>query len=207
MRSFSNHFLLVLVLLAGNIDLRAQSWNYIKEKNGIKLYTRVPEYSTFKCFRGETTFHASMQEIGRYIGNVKNFNWWDKNIRELRVLEPGSEKHVSYYFVYDVPWPLSDRDICVDVSISIDSLTGIKVVYAKPLPGVIPEYKDIVRIANYWQKWTLTPIDKQTVNAVLEGFVDPGGNVPSWLYNMVIVETPLKVMEGIKHKLEEGPGN
>ncbi len=34
----------------------------------------------------------------------------------------------------------------------------------------------------------------------LEGFTDPGGIVPAWLLNMVIVETPLKVMEGIKKR-------
>ncbi|MCX6283323.1 MAG: hypothetical protein NTW31_03680 [Bacteroidetes bacterium] len=182
--------------------LPAQSWYFIKEKNGIKIYTRIPEYSSFKCFKGETILHASMKEIGMYIGNVKNFNWWDKNIRDLKVLESDSDKHVKYYFIYDVTWPLNDRDICVDVVISIDSVSGVKVVYAKPLPGVVPEQEGIVRIKNYWQKWTLTPIDKNSVHAILEGFVDPAGSVPAWLYNMVIVETPLKVMGGIKQKVE-----
>ncbi|MCX6286331.1 MAG: hypothetical protein NTY96_04395 [Bacteroidetes bacterium] len=193
---------IISFLLLFSQYLPAQSWDYIKEKNGIKIYTRTPEYSAFKCFKGETVFHANMQEIGLYIGNVKNFNWWDKNIRDLRVLDSESDKHIKYYFIYDVPWPLSDRDICVEVCTTIDTLTGGKMVYAKPLPGVIPECEDIVRIKNYWQKWTLTPIDKNSVHAILEGFVDPGGSVPSWLYNLVIVETPLKVMGGIKKKVE-----
>ncbi|NCA75252.1 MAG: hypothetical protein EOM90_02860 [Alphaproteobacteria bacterium] len=194
----------VLILMLFPYFAQTQSWDFIKEKNGIKIYTCTPVYSSFKCFKGETVLHATMQEIGRYIGNVKNFNWWDKNIRDLKVIGPGTDAHVRYYFIYDVPWPLSDRDICVDVSISIDSVTGVKTVFAKPLPGVIPEYDDIVRIKNYWQKWTLTPAGSNSVNAVLEGFVDPAGSVPAWLYNMVIVETPLKVMGGIKERLE-GP--
>lgn len=190
-----------LALLISQL-LQAQTWDYIKEKDGIKIYTRTPQNSPFKCFKGETVFHASMQKIGLYIGNVRNFNWWDKNIRELRVLDQVSDKEIRYYFIYHVPWPLSDRDLCVEVMINIDTVSGEKVIYASPLPGIIPERHGIVRIKNYWQRWTLRPISKNSVYAVLEGFVDPGGSVPAWLYNMVIVETPLRVMEGIKHKVE-----
>jgi hypothetical protein len=41
-------------------------------------------------------------------------------------------------------------------------------------------------------------MENGVIRLTLEGFVDPAGNVPSWLYNMVIVETPLKVMRRVK---------
>ncbi len=199
---------LVMFILFNCHQTSAQPWNFVKEKNGIKIYTRAEENSSFKSYKGETILHAGMQIISRYIGNVKNFSWWDKNIRELRVLDQqSSDNKIRYYFVYQVPWPLNDRDFCVDVTIDVDSVSGEKVVFAQPYPEEIPERKGIVRIKKYWQRWTLHPIGKNAVNATLEGFVDPGGNVPSWLYNMVIVETPLKVMEGIKMKVEENPTN
>jgi hypothetical protein len=190
------------LFLACSLTTAAQSWNFIKEKEGIRVYTRTPENSTFKCFKGETVFHASMEKLGMYIGNVKNFNWWDKNVKELKVIEAEAGKHAKYYLVYDLPWPVSDRDLCVEAFITYDTLKKEKIVSSKPLPGAVPERKGIVRIQNYWQKWTLTAINDNTVHAVLEGFVDPGGSIPSWLYNMVIVETPLNVMGGIKAKVE-----
>ena len=206
MKSFLLPALFAFCLIAG-LDTSAQSWNFIKEKNGIKIYTRTPENTSFKSFKGETVFHASMEKLGLYIGNVRNFNWWDKNIRDLKVLEAEFGKHAIYYFVYHVPWPLSDRDLCVEVFISYDTLKDEKVVSAKPLTGRIPEQKGIVRIRDYWQKWTLTGISKDSVHAVLEGFVDPGGSVPAWLYNMVIVETPLNGMGGIKARVEPALDN
>ena len=192
----------IFFLLFLSQQLNAQTWNYVKEKDGIKIYTRTPEYSSFKCYKGETVFQASMHTLGLYIGNVKNFDWWDKNIRELKVLDTIADKEIEYYFVYDVSWPLNDRDFCTKVTITVDTISGEKVVYARPLPGVIPEREGIIRIKNYWQKWTLRPITDNSVYAVLEGFVDPGGSVPSWLYNMVIVETPFNVIHGIKQKVE-----
>ncbi len=185
----------------------AQPWDFIKENNGIKIYTRTEVGSSFKSFKGETILHAGMPAISRYIGNVKNFNWWDQNIRELRVLDQPSDNRIRYYFVYHVSWPMNDRDFSVDVTITVDSVSGEKVVFAQPYAGDIPERKGMVRIKKYWQRWTLRPLGKNSVSATLEGFVDPGGVVPSWLYNMVIVETPLKVMEGIKSKVEETPSN
>jgi hypothetical protein len=30
--------------------------------------------------------------------------------------------------------------------------------------------------------------------------VDPGGSIPDWLYNMVITDTPIKVIKNVKVK-------
>ncbi|MCX6288052.1 MAG: hypothetical protein NTY96_13150 [Bacteroidetes bacterium] len=196
-------FLMVAMMILIYSSLCSQTWNFIKEKDGIKIYTRTPDHSAFKCFKGETVFHTTMEKLSMYIGNVENVDWWDKNVREIKVLYSEPDKLIKYYLVYDVPWPLNDRDLCVEAKITVDPVTGEKVVSAKPLLDVVPEREGIVRIRNYWQKWTLKPIGKNNIQAVLEGFVDPGGNVPSWLYNMVIVDTPLKVMRGIKVLVEE----
>jgi hypothetical protein len=200
-------FSVVLLLhLAVTIDLNAQSWNFVKEKNGVKVYTRNAENSSFKCFKGETVFHSTMAQLSYYIGNVKNLGWWEKNVKELNVIQSEPGKHVIYYLVYHVPWPFNDRDLCVEVNIRYDTLKGEKTVYAKPLAGVVPERKGIVRIKNYWQKWTLQVMtNDQTVLGRLEGFVDPAGDIPSWLYNMVITETPLNVMGLVKSKVETPP--
>jgi len=196
-----------LFLIFTGLNLHAQTWNFIKEKDGIRIYTRTAENSSFKCFKGETVFHTNMEKLSLYIGNVKNVDWWDKNVREIKILASVPDDFQQYYLVYHVPWPLSDRDLCVEAKVTINPLTGEKVVYAKPLADAVPERPGIVRIRNYWQKWTLKPTGKNSVQAVLEGFVDPGGNVPSWLYNMVIVDTPLKVMRGIKERVETTEGN
>ena len=201
MKSVKLPFILLLILLS-HLGLPAQSWNFIKEKDGVKIYTRTPENTSFKCYKGETVFHATMEQLSQYIGNVENRSWWDKTVSEVKVIEAQFGKHAIYYIVYDVPWPMSDRDLCAEVFITNDSIKGIKVVSAKPKEGIVPERKGIVRIKNYWQKWTLTTIGKNSVHAVLEGFVDPGGSIPSWLYNMVIVDTPIKVITGVRQRVE-----
>ena len=85
---------------------------------------------------------------------------------------------------------------------TIDSVTGKKVIMARPIPDMVPEKKHIIRIRNYWQYWSIEPLGKGMFRLTLEGFVDPGGIVPAWLYNMIITDTPLNLMREVKKRVE-----
>lgn len=182
--------------------LLSQSWNLVKEKDGIKVYTSLEPGTSFKSFKGETEFRADADKVMDLLGNVKNFDWWDDNISEIRVLGIEEGKFIKYYLVYRVPWPLYDRDLCVEATISYDDKTGAKTVFARPMEFDIPEYPNRVRIKSYWQKWTVLPLQNGMIRLTVEGFVDPGGIVPSWIYNMVITETPLKVIRDVRRHAE-----
>ena len=192
--------LLTCLILSGNIS--AQTWEFAKERDGIKIYTRKEAGSNLKSFKGTMDVHSTMEKVTSLVGNVYNHDWWDENLHEIKVLSYEKDKHMQYYLVYDVPWPLSDRDLVVDATVTIDPVTGKREIAAKPLPNTIPEKPDIVRIKNYWQTWTIQPMSDGIIRLTLEGFVDPAGNVPAWLYNMVITDTPLKVMRGVKNRVE-----
>lgn len=179
-------------------DLPAQSWTFVKSQDGINLYTRKEGGSSLKSFKGVMDVKSTMEKVCDLVGNVKNHDWWDENLREIKVLSFEKDKYFQYYLIYHVPWPFTDRDLCVEANVSIDPLTGKRTITATPLDNMIPEKPDLIRIKKYWQKWTIQPMGNGVVRLTLEGFVDPAGNVPSWLYNMVIVETPLKVMRRVK---------
>jgi len=197
-----NYYLAILIptffFLTGSGDLSGQSWVFVKEKEGIKLYTRKDVNNSVKSFKGEVYIHAPVEKVYSLITNVKNFDNWDDDITELRVLLNEKDKHIQYYLVYDVSWPVADRDLVVDAIITTDTLTGIITVEGKPLHNVIPENPNLVRIKKYWQKWTIIPKQPGIIHLILEGSVDPGGNVPAWLSNMVITDTPLKSIRSIQ---------
>ena len=182
-------------------SLLAQTWNLVKESDGIKLSTRNEPNSTLKSFRGEAVFHASTDKVFHLLGNPKNTDWWDKSISHIRLLGYEEDKFFQYYIVYDMPWPLTDRDMVVDTRITTNSATGERIVQAKPLvSAAVPEKEGIVRIRNYWQKWTIQPLDKGNLRVTLEGYIDPGGSVPAWFYNLVITETPLRAIRSLRDR-------
>jgi hypothetical protein len=202
---FYTIFTLVFIIIFSLIDtLSAQSWDFIKEKDGIKIYTRKEKNSSLKLFKGEAVLHASIDKVFHVLGDATNFDWWDKDISEIKVLSFEPEKNIKYYLIYDVPWPVSDRDLVVNSDIAINPVTGERTILATPLINVVPEKPGIIRIKKYWQKWSVQPIDKGNVRVVLEGLVDPAGNIPAWLYNMTITETPLKVLQSLREMVMTG---
>lgn len=191
--------LINLFLLKGNV--MSQEWEFIKERDGIKIYTRNQEDNPVKSYRGEADLHTTMEQLRTVLGSIENFDWWDKNIRDIKVLAYEKEKLIRYYLIYDLPWPVTDRDLCVEAIITDDTVTGKRIVRATPLVGVIPEKPDLVRIKNYWQEWATEPAGPGTFHVTLEGSVDPGGYIPAWLVNMVITDTPLNIMKKLRDKV------
>jgi hypothetical protein len=194
--SLAIHFL-------ANFSLYGQEWTFVKEKEGIKIYTRNEDSIAVKSFKGVADFHTTMDKMRKVIGRIESFDWWDEDVKEIKVLGYEEEKYIRYYLVYDVPWPLSDRDICVEALITNDPVTGIRKVRATPLEGVIPETKENVRIKYYWQQWTMEPVGDGLVHVELEGSVDPAGSIPTWIINMVITNTPLNVMTKARNVVEK----
>ena len=105
--------------------------------------------------------------------------------------------------MYDLPWPVTDRDLCVDVVVTIDPLTRVSKVIASPAPGLMAEQENMIRIKDYHQTWTVKPIGPDKAHVELEGFVDPAGTIPDWICNMIIVDSPIKVFTAIRQKLEK----
>lgn len=184
-------------------SLAAQSWNYIKEKDGIKLYTREEAGKSLKSYRGLTDINAPAEKIFAMMENINDTDWWDKNLTQIKVLFYEKYKRAQYYLVYDLPWPVIDRDLCVDVTIKIDTVTGERNITAVSLNGVIPERNDKVRIKDYRQSWTLIPAGKEMTHVVLEGFIDPAGSIPDLISNMLIIDTPVKAISGARERMRK----
>jgi hypothetical protein len=193
--------LLILSLISSRIS--AQEWKFVKERDGIKIYTRSDENSEVKSFKGVADFQTTMEKMSRLIGRIESFEWWDEDVSEIKVLDYKEEEYIKYYVVYDVPWPLTDRDLCVQAIITNDPLTGKRLVRATTLEGAVPEKPDKVRIKKYWQQWSMEPLGNGLVHVVLEGTVDPAGHIPTWIVNMVITDTPLNIMTKARNVVEK----
>ncbi len=195
--------LLFILTLALSSQASAQSWKFIKEKDGIKIYTGKETGKTLKSYKGVADINAPASQVFAMIEDVNNTDWWDKNPTQIKVPLYEKNKRAQYYLVYDLPWPVTDRDLCVDVAVSTDPHTGVSIIKASPLTGVIPERDDMIRITAYFQTWTVKPVGKGLTHVELVGYVDPAGSIPEWISNMIIVESPVKVISEVKNRFEK----
>lgn len=178
----------------------SQPWQFVKEKDGIRLYVRQEPNTSFKSFYGVTDFRGDFNKVCSLVGDPRNLDWWGEDVKNIRVLAYEKDKLIRYYFVYDVPWPFTDRDLVAEVHLTKDTITGTKTVFSKQLLNVVPQNAEMVRVTDFWQKWTIRPLKNGMVHVVLEGFIDPAGDVPAWLYNMVIIDIPVRLLKDIRKR-------
>ena len=193
--------LMVLITIMLSCPIKAQSWDFIKEKDSIKIYTRSEDGMSLKSYRAVTNINAPVEKVFAVMEDINNTDWWDKKLTLIEVLLYEKDIGAQYYLVYDLPYPVTDRDLCVNVTITIDKVTGERKINAVALNGVIPEHNKLVRIKDYGQTWTIIPVGKEWTHVILEGFVDPAGSVPNWLTNTLIIETPFKTITGLRERM------
>lgn len=198
--SFKILFSVGFLILFLSPGILAQPWTFVKEKDGIKVYTRLESNSSLKSFKGEVTFQASLEKVYSMLGTDKNNDWWPTAITEVKVLGYDENKYIQYYLVYNLPWPFKNRDIVTETTIITDTVSGVRKYVASPLPNKVPEKSNLVRIKEYHQTWTVQHENKGYVHVTLEGSLNPGGDIPAWLFNMVITETPLKMLYSLREK-------
>lgn len=93
-QSFNFFFILSFLYFFSASGLLAQPWTLSKEKDGIKVYTRLEPNSVWKSFKGEVTFQATIEKVCSMLGTDKNNDWWDKAITHIKVLGYEKNKYV-----------------------------------------------------------------------------------------------------------------
>ena len=66
--------------------------------------------------------------------------------------------------------------------------------------------EEYVRLENFYQHTELVKENDERTKIIMEGKYDAGGNVPAWLINMFVVDSPLNSVENIENYLTEKKG-
>lgn len=199
----SNKTLVLLLSIFVFIPFKSfsqNSWEIDKDKDGIRVYTKVEKNSDFKSFKAVMLLKTSTSEILKILKNADNYTKWYGFTKTSKLLK--QEKDVQYNYVETIfPWPYRNRDMAYKMSIhTINS--GVVKISLKGLPNYIPEKKGIVRMKKAEGYILLQPLDDTTeVTYIFHS--EPGDNVPSWLANNSIAEMPFQTLTGLRKSLKE----
>jgi hypothetical protein len=89
--------ILFLLTMMFSSSVTAQSWEFNKEKDGIKIYTRQETGKSLKSYRGVVDIHAPAETAFALIDDVYHTEWWDKNLPQIKVLRYERCKKARYY--------------------------------------------------------------------------------------------------------------
>jgi hypothetical protein len=193
---------LFLILLVVN-PFPGSEWKLKKEKEGIEVYTRSIEGSSFDEFKGVTTIeNSNLADVLAVILDVKNYESLFPDCMNPKVLKQDGKYYDIHHIQVKAPWPVKNRDVVYEQKAVIDENGKHAIVSLKPLPDYIAEDKDFLRIRGGSGFWELEEDANNYVKVTYQFHGEPGGNIPAWLANSFVVTQPFQTLKNLKSRLK-----
>jgi hypothetical protein len=179
----------------------SNAWEVERSRGGIEVQTRENQGIEFKEFRGVTTIKASLNSIVALIHDTESYPNWYYNCTEAKSLKKVSSAEGFNYSITETPWPTDDRDSIIHYKRTQDAETKIVTMQLKGVTNYIKQKSDLVRIQKLEGHWILSPLPDNKVEVTLQMLADPGGNIPAWLANAMVVDMPYHSLLNMKKEV------
>lgn len=171
------------------LDPNDPAWELQKDEDNIQVYFKDVEGADIQAFMGKTVMSASMSSILKALKDETTCADWVQGCVKARTLEGGTFNSALQYGINDLPWPADDRDYVNQIT-TVDNIdTGEIVVTLNAVEGHIP-VTDNVRLQNMTIRYFLSPINQTETNVIWVQHTEPGGHIPGWLVNMLLLDIP-----------------
>ncbi len=194
-----------LYLLAFFVLEGQDSWELVKDKEGIRIYTQNVDGSEFKAFRGVTELSTEIPTILAVLKNVEQHeDWMPYMLSSVLVLE--KENAVIAYVISDAPWTMTNRDAYYEYQFQYDERASDCLVTIKALPNYGKENKEYVRIPRAKGYWKLSKLDNEKVKVMYEMHTDFGGSLQGWHTTSTLQSIAFRTLRRLEKVLSNSSG-
>lgn len=168
-------------------------------RHKIKVYIKNEEGQKIRSFKVEGIIDSPIETLLRVQSDVDNYARWYFEIAEVKLLKRVSDKEFYFYLVHDAPIGLPKRDVILRTIIEpMSKKQPFVQLKMTSVPDYMPPRPPYIRMEaeNYVLRYT--PLSKTQTLREVEGFINPGGNAPSWAINFVSGKGPYTNMMGIR---------
>ncbi|NTW51384.1 MAG: cyclase [Chlorobiaceae bacterium] len=165
----------------------------------LKIFTCPVPSSDFLSFVGVATIDAPQHSVLSLLYDIDAATEWVWKTREMRALQEISETdgRVVYQLV-SAPWPVSDREIITRSTAYFDPETSEAFIKLECLPDFLPLNDKYVRVRQLEGAWNIVPLSENSCRVVFRLHIEPGGEIPSWLANIAVIDTPYHTMNSLR---------
>ncbi len=165
-------------------------WHLEKNENGIKVYSRPLKDFNFNEVRVVNKVKSNLSGIVGVLLDTKNYPKWVHGCIATTTLKVLNDQEIYNYSITDLPWPLNDRDVVSNFTVSQDPITLVVTCSKIGMSDYIPEKEGLVRVLNFKYITTLTPLPGDSVLIELEMHLDARVNAPDWIVNENLLGGP-----------------
>ncbi len=194
----------LLVLLMGMMCLTlvwtnpSCAWEIAKDKNGIAVYTRHLEGSRFKEYKAVNFMRSSLSSLVALVDDAESYPDWIHTCSEGKLLKRISERETYKYTINEAPWPVSDRDAVVHHIIDQNHDSGVITIHITGKPFYIAKKEGLLRVERIKGFWQFIPMESGQTKVIYQVHTEPGGSIPAWLLNSIVVSQPYQTILNMK---------
>jgi hypothetical protein len=193
----------IMVLRFLNSATAQEGWKLQKDNDGIKVMTRASDESPFDEFRATMQLNQPIHALVAVLQDIESMPEWAYNVKSASILKESADTVQYYYTEVSIPFPFTNRDAVYRNTYHWNSDSSLLVVNIQMLPEYIEEKENLVRIPLGRGFWRVNVVDDKTLDITFQMLVDPGGNVPSWLANMFVNETPVQTFTRLREVIRD----
>jgi hypothetical protein len=184
------------------IGQNEDAWVLTKTKNGIEIFTLKTEASAIKSFKARMIVPGKVEDFVAVLHDVEAMPDWGYNIKNACLLERSGDTVQIYYAEASMPFPFSNRDGIYLNTFVWNSETKKLRVDIQLLPEYMEAKDKLVRVKGNGD-WHVNTLKDGNLEIIFRMQVDPGGEIPAWLVNMFINETPFDTMTNIREMMKK----
>ncbi len=175
-----------------------------QQNDWLKIYTCPVPSSDFLSFVGIAMLDVPAHSVLGLLYDLDAATEWVWKTREMRILQEleGDEGRIVYQLV-SAPWPLSDREIISQSQGYMDPETSEIFIRITSKPDFLPENPNYVRVRQLEGAWNITPLTETTCRVVFRLHIEPGGEIPSWLANIAVIDTPYHTLTNMRSMVKK----
>ena len=177
------------------------AWDLAKEGDGIKVYTKKIEGSDFKAYRAVMLVKSKIPTLVKLIKDIPAYPLWIDTCEKGVLLKELGENECIVYTLNHAPWPVSNRDAVVLNTVSYDSKEESTTIKIQGKHSYIPITNGIIRVKKIKGFWKFVPQKNGFTEVIYQVHSEPGGNIPSWLLNQIVVSQPFNTLKNMKEML------
>lgn len=178
-----------------------EGWRLAKDKDQIQVYTRNIPGSRSSELRVDCIMPGTQTQLVALLSDIANYKNVIYKTKSARLIKRVSETELLYHVVTAVPWPVSDRDMGVQLTFAHDPVSKMLEVKGVGVPNLVAAQPNTVRIADWLALWHVRPIAKQRMQVIYTCRLDPGGDIPAWLDNVAAASSAYQSFVLIRNSL------
>ena len=191
-------------LTIGQEDTVGEEWQKAKDQDGIKVFTRKVPNSDIREFKGIIDINSSLDSLSGVLNDINACPLWVHQCKAPAIIETLGYAERYVYQISDFPFPAQNRDVIHHARVIQNPKTRAITIKLDAAPdyclkSTLKSCEPInrssnIRIRHSQGTYHLEPINSTITRVIWQQHVEPGGDLPNWMVNSMLVSVPFSTL-------------